>query len=35
MIAISEGGEAAVPFLPKQVPLDAYNAAILDHVEVR
>ena len=35
MIAVSEGVEAAVPFLPKQVPIDAYDAAILDHVEIR
>ena len=33
-IAISEGGEAAQPFLPDLVPVDAYNAAILDHVDV-
>ncbi len=34
MIAISEGGEAAQPF-PKPKPVDAYNAAILDTVDVR
>jgi ethanolamine utilization protein EutN len=34
IIAVSEGVEAAVPFMPKQVPIDAYNAAILDHVEI-
>jgi ethanolamine utilization protein EutN len=34
-IAISEGGEAAQPFLPEMKPVDAYNAAILDTVDVR
>jgi ethanolamine utilization protein EutN len=36
-IAISEGGEAAQPFLPEIRPIDAYNAAILDtiHLEAR
>ena len=34
MIAISEGTEAAAPFYPKQKPVDAYNAAILDNVEL-
>ncbi|MFN6106211.1 MAG: EutN/CcmL family microcompartment protein [Planctomycetaceae bacterium] len=33
-IAISEGGEAAAPFLPNQKPVDAYNAALLDTVEL-
>ena len=33
-IAISEGGEAAQPFLPEIKPVDAYNAAILDHLQV-
>jgi len=33
-IAISEGGEAAQPFLPEIKPIDAYNAAILDHLQV-
>lgn len=31
-IAYSEGGEAAMPFFPEEKPVDAYNAAILDHV---
>lgn len=35
LIALSEGGEAAQPFRPHDKPVDAYNAAILDHVEVR
>jgi ethanolamine utilization protein EutN len=33
-IAMSEGREAAVPFHPELKPLDAYNAAILDTLEV-
>ncbi len=33
-IAISEGMEAAAPFYPKKKPIDAYNAAILDHIEI-
>jgi microcompartment protein CcmK/EutM len=31
-IAMSEGREAAQPFEPEMVPLDAYNAAILDAI---
>jgi microcompartment protein CcmK/EutM len=34
-IAFSEGGEAAQPFLPAVKPVDAYNAAILDDVQLR
>lgn len=34
LIAISEGGEAAQPFLPEMKPVDAYNAAILDDVHI-
>jgi microcompartment protein CcmK/EutM len=35
MIAFSESREACMPFYPeKRVPLDAYNAAILDRVVV-
>ena len=35
LIAISESREACMPFYPeKRVPLDAYNAAILDTVVV-
>jgi ethanolamine utilization protein EutN len=34
LIALSEGREAAVPFHPRKVPIDAYNAAILDEVAV-
>lgn len=33
-IAISEGAEAAQPFLPQVKPIDAYNAAILDSVTI-
>ncbi|MBI3468818.1 MAG: EutN/CcmL family microcompartment protein [Planctomycetes bacterium] len=34
-IAISEGGEAAQPFYPEDKPIDAYNAAILDQIEIQ
>ena len=34
LIAVSEGAEASAPFHPEQKPIDAYNAAILDIVEV-
>lgn len=33
-IAISEGREAAQPFDPDEKPIDAYNAAILDQIEI-
>ena len=33
IIAITEGGEATVPFKPDKVPCDAYAAAILDTIE--
>jgi len=33
-IAISEGREAAQPFYPDVKPIDAYNAAILDTLNV-
>ena len=32
-IAMSEGREAAMPFHPQAIPLDAYNAAILDTLD--
>ncbi|HVA50788.1 MAG TPA: EutN/CcmL family microcompartment protein [Pirellulales bacterium] len=35
LIAISEGGEAAQPFYPDMKPVDAYNGAVLDSVDVR
>ncbi len=33
-VAVSQGGEAAQPFLPEMKPVDAYNAAILDHIDI-
>jgi ethanolamine utilization protein EutN len=33
-IAVSEGGEAAQPFYPNDKPVDAYDAAILDSVQL-
>jgi ethanolamine utilization protein EutN len=35
VIAVSEGREAAAPFYPRSVPVDAYCAAILDQIEWR
>ena len=34
LIALSESAEAAQPFRPEIKPVDAYNAAILDNVEI-
>ena len=34
LIATSEGAEAAQPFRPDSKPVDVYNAAILDRVDV-
>jgi ethanolamine utilization protein EutN len=35
LIAFTESREATMPFYPeKKVPLDAYNAAILEHVQI-
>ena len=34
IIAISEGGEATMPFKPKKVPLDAYCSCILDSYQL-
>jgi ethanolamine utilization protein EutN len=34
-IGFSEGGEAAVPFLPARKPVDAYCACILDHLSIK
>jgi len=34
LIALSEGREACMPFHPERVPIDAYNAAILDSIEM-
>lgn len=33
IIAVSEGREAAQAFHPGRVPIDAFNAAILDEIE--
>ena len=33
-IAISEGGEAAQPFRPDDKPVDTYNTALLDEVNL-
>jgi microcompartment protein CcmK/EutM len=34
LIAITEGPEAAQPFYPETKPIDAYNAAILDQIDI-
>ena len=34
LIAVSEGGEATQPFRPEKVPIDAYNAAIIDRLTI-
>jgi len=34
LIALSESAEAAAPFHPEQKPVDAYNAAILDSINL-
>jgi ethanolamine utilization protein EutN len=33
-IGFSEGGEAAVPFLPDKKPVDAYCACLLDRIVI-
>ncbi len=33
-IALSEGAEAANPFLPARKPIDAYNAALIDRINL-
>ncbi len=33
-IALSEGAEAANPFLPDRKPIDAYNAALIDQINL-
>ncbi len=35
LAAIAEGPEAAQPFRPAVKPIDAYVAAILDHIDIR
>lgn len=34
LVSLSEGGEAAQPFRPHDKPVDAYNAAILDKIDL-
>jgi ethanolamine utilization protein EutN len=34
LIGFSEGREAANPFQPDKVPVDAYAACILDHIHI-
>ncbi len=34
LIAVTESAEAAAPFRPRKVPLDAYCSEILDHIEL-
>ncbi len=34
LVALSESREAAMPFYPEVKPIDAYNAAILDDLQV-
>ena len=34
-ILLSEGPEAAQPFHPEICPIDAYNAGILDRIDLR
>ena len=34
LLAVSEGAEASAPFHPDQKPIDAYNAAILDQIDI-
>ncbi|MBM4070627.1 MAG: carbon dioxide concentrating mechanism protein CcmL [Planctomycetes bacterium] len=33
-IGVSEGAEAAAPYVPKKMPVDAYCACILDHLSL-
>jgi microcompartment protein CcmK/EutM len=35
LIAFTEGGEAAQPFRPEKVPVDAYCAAIIDTLNIK
>jgi len=34
LIGVSEGREASMPWWPEKAPVDAYNSAILDTVEL-
>ncbi|MEC7502312.1 MAG: EutN/CcmL family microcompartment protein [Planctomycetota bacterium] len=33
-VALSESREAAAPFFPEKKPVDAYNAALIDHLHL-
>ena len=33
-LAITDGAEASAPFYPDVKPIDAYNAAILDNIDI-
>ena len=35
LIAVSEGREAAEPFMPQIKPVDAYNAALIDSIDLK
>ncbi|MCY3007421.1 MAG: carbon dioxide concentrating mechanism protein CcmL [Planctomycetota bacterium] len=35
IIAVADGGEAAQPFRPNLKPVDAYNSAILDEINIK
>lgn len=35
LVGLVEGAEATVPFQPRKVPYDCYNACILDQVDYR
>jgi microcompartment protein CcmK/EutM len=35
LVAVSVGSEGAQPFWPELKPVDAYNTAILDHIDLR
>lgn len=34
LVGVTEGAEAAAPFHPNEIPIDAYNAAIFDAVNI-
>lgn len=34
LIGISEGMEATFPYFPTKIPIDAYNACILDEIDI-
>jgi ethanolamine utilization protein EutN len=35
LITVADGGEAAQPFKPQLKPVDAYNSAILDEINIQ